>query len=39
MKRIFEAIGMLFAFIWIMLTDEEAQRQLDYDNGEGEKQA
>lgn len=36
MKTLTKAITMAAEFLWIMLTDKEAQRQLDYDNGEGE---
>lgn len=36
MKNFLQTISMAAGFIWLMLTDKEAQRQLDYDNGEGE---
>ena len=36
MKNFFQTITMAAEFIWMMFTDEDAQRQLDYDNGQGE---
>ena len=36
MKTIFECVRMVFGAIWILLNDNEQQRQLDYDNGGGE---
>lgn len=36
MKNFLQTITMAAGFIWLMFTDEEARRQLDYDNGGGE---
>ena len=36
MKRIFEVIDVFAEMIYVLLTDKEQQRQLDYDNGCGE---
>lgn len=32
------AFGVLVATIWVLLTDEEQQRQLEYDQGGGERE-
>ena len=36
MKNFFECICMVLESLWILFTDNEQQRQLDYDNGGGE---
>ena len=36
MKNFIACIGMVLESLWILFTDKEQQRQLDYDNGGGE---